>query len=157
MRTLNRSATALIALVCSVVAGCGEAPRQQSGEPPPQVFELEETTIAELLADQQSGRRTARSIAEQYLARIEAARPPRPALRSVLEINPDALAIADALDAERSSRARAGPLHGIPVLIKDNIDTADRMTTTAGSLALAGSIALAGRVRRRSGCAPRAP
>jgi amidase len=104
-------------------------------------FDLEEATIRSLLQDQQTGRLTARQIAEQYLARIEALDRDGPGLRSVIEINPDALAIADSLDAERRIRGLGAPLHGIPVLIKDNIDTADHMSTTAGSLALEGSIA----------------
>jgi amidase len=120
--------------------GPGDRPATQAAQPAAR-FELEETTIAALIADQQAGRRTARSIAEQYLARIEAIDRKGPALRSVIEVNPEALAIADALDAERTSKGLRGPLHGIPVLIKDNIDTADRMSTTAGSLALEGSIA----------------
>ena len=86
-----------------------------------------------------SGRYTARQIAELYLRRIEAIDRSGPTLRSVIEVNPDALAIADALDAERKAKGPRGPLHGIPVLIKDNIDTADRMMTTAGSLALEGA------------------
>jgi amidase len=86
-----------------------------------------------------SGKYTARSITEQYLARIEAIDRNGPALRSVIEVNPDALAIAGELDRERTQKGSRGPLHGIPVLIKDNIDTADRMATTAGSLALVGS------------------
>ena len=84
-----------------------------------------------------SGQLTARSLAEQYLSRIETIDRSGPALRSVIETNPDALAIADALDRERKAKGARGPMHGIPVLIKDNIDTADRMKTTAGSLALA--------------------
>jgi amidase len=104
-------------------------------------FDLEEVTIQSLLQDQQTGRRSARQIAEQYLARIQALDRTGPTLGSVIEVNPDALTIADALDAERRTRGSRGPLHGIPVLIKDNIDTADRMSTTAGSLALEGSIA----------------
>ena len=83
-----------------------------------------------------AGRYTARQIAELYLKRIEEIDRQGPALRSVIEVNPDALAIADALDAERRAKGARGPLHGIPVLIKDNIDTADRMQTSAGSLAL---------------------
>jgi amidase len=79
---------------------------------------------------------------EQYLARIEAIDRSGPALRSVLEINPDALSIADALDAERRTRGTRSPLHGIPVLLKDNIATADKMMTTAGSLALTGTTPL---------------
>ena len=87
----------------------------------------------------ESGELSSRAITEMYIARIEALDRSGPTLRSVLQINPDALAIADALDRERRSRGLRGPLHGIPVLLKDNIDTADRMDTTAGSLALLGS------------------
>jgi amidase len=104
-------------------------------------FDLEETTIRALLQDQQAGRRTARQITGAYIARIEALDRNGPSLHSVIELNPDALMIADALDAERAGGRLHGPLHGIPVLIKDNIDTADHMMTTAGSLALEGSIA----------------
>jgi amidase len=89
----------------------------------------------------ESGRYTARRLVELYLQRIDQIDRAGPTLRSVIELNPDALATADALDAERRSRGPRGPLHGIPILIKDNIDTADRMTTTAGSLALEGSVA----------------
>ena len=103
-------------------------------------FELDEATIADLQKRMQSGQDSARSIAEKYMARIEAMDRKGPGLRSVLEVNPDALAIAEALDAERKAGKVRGPLHGIPILIKDNIGTADRMTTTAGSLALEGSI-----------------
>ena len=102
-------------------------------------FELDEITIAALQDGMKSGEYTARSIAEKYLARIEAIDRNGPAIRSVIETNPDALAIADELDKERKARGARGPLHGIPVLIKDNINTADRMMTTAGSLALVGS------------------
>jgi len=99
-------------------------------------FDLDEATIAGLMRDQQAGRYTARRIAEQYLARIQALDRNGPSLHSILELNPDALAIADALDAERQAGRLRGPLHGIPVLIKDNIDTADRMSTSAASLVL---------------------
>src|SRR5437867_7325370 len=121
--------------VVSVVALV--APRAQA----PASFELEEATIEQLQQWMQSGRYTARGLAELYLKRIEQIDRNGPTLRSVIEVNPDALATADALDAERRTRGARGPLHGIPILIKDNIDTADRMTTTAGSLALEGSIA----------------
>jgi amidase len=84
------------------------------------------------------GELTAQGLVERYLARIEAVDGRGPALRSVLETNPDAPAIAARLDEERRAGRVRGPLHGIPVLIKDNIDTGDRMQTTAGSLALAG-------------------
>jgi amidase len=101
-------------------------------------FELEEATIARLQEAMQSGAMTARSIAEKYLARIQDVDKHGPAVNSVIELNPDALEIADRMDAERKAGRVRGPLHGIPILLKDNIDTADRMMTTAGSLALAG-------------------
>ncbi len=104
-------------------------------------FELEEVTIAQLQDGMKSGRWTARGLAEQYLARLDAMDQQGPGLRVLIERNPDALAIADQMDAERRGRGPRGPLHGVPVLIKDNIDTADRMHTSAGSLALASSIA----------------
>ncbi|HEV2063821.1 MAG TPA: amidase family protein, partial [Thermoanaerobaculia bacterium] len=103
-------------------------------------FELEEATIADLQKRMQSGQDSSRSLVEKYAARIEALDKQGPRLRAVLEINPDALAIAGELDAERKAGKARGPLHGIPLLLKDNIGTADRMTTTAGSLALEGSI-----------------
>jgi amidase len=103
-------------------------------------FDLEEATFGQLQEGMQSGRYTARKIVEAYLSRIDALNHHGPTLNQVLELNPDALAIADALDAERKSTGPRGPLHGIPILIKDNIGTADKMTTTAGSMALAGSI-----------------
>jgi amidase len=104
-------------------------------------FELEEATVAGLREAMRSGRHTARSIAELYLGRIEAVDRRGPALSAVIEQNPDALATADALDAELRGKGPRGPLHGIPVLLKDNIDTADRMHTSAGSLALAEQVA----------------
>jgi amidase len=110
-----------------------------SAQAPRTAFDLEEATIADLQQRMQSGRETARSLAEKYLARIAGIDRSGPALHSIIELNPDALKIADSLDAERKSRGPRGPLHGIPVLIKDNIATADGMMTTAGSLALVGS------------------
>lgn len=95
-----------------------------------------ETTIADLQAGLAAGRFTARQLAEACLARIAALDHSGPTLRSVIELNPEALAIADALDAERATGSLRGLLHGIPILLKDNIDTADQMLTTAGSLAL---------------------
>lgn len=113
-----------------------------SVEDAPQVaaFELEEITIAELQKGMQSGRWTARAITEAYLQRIAQIDRQGPALHSVIETNPDALQIAEELDGERRAGKVRGPMHGVPVLVKDNIDTHDRMTTTAGSLALEGSI-----------------
>jgi len=101
--------------------------------------ELEEATISGLQDSMTRGDQTARSIAEAYLSRIAALDVGGPALKSVIETNPEALQIADALDRERKERGARGPLHGIPVLLKDNIDTGDRMQTTAGSLALVGT------------------
>src|SRR5690242_5142517 len=103
---------------------------------PPIAFPLDEATAAQLQEWQTSGRYTSRQIVEMYLHRIEEMDRSGPTLHAVIETNPDALAIADALDAERKAKGPRGPLHGIPVLIKDNIDTADKMLTTAGSLAL---------------------
>ena len=100
-----------------------------------------EASVAELQAKMADGTCTARQITAAYLARIEAIDRSGPTLRSVLTTNPDALAIAEALDAERAAGTVRGPLHGIPVLVKDNIGTADRMPTTAGALVLDGVIA----------------
>ncbi|MBL0211529.1 MAG: amidase [Holophagaceae bacterium] len=97
---------------------------------------LEELSLADLQAGLASGRWTSKSLVAGYLARIRSLDQSGPSLRSVIEVNPEALAIAAALDRERKEKGPRGPLHGIPVLIKDNIDTADKMRTTAGSLAL---------------------
>jgi amidase len=105
-------------------------------------FEVEEASIDALQAAMTAGRASARAITQAYLDRIERLDRKGPTLRSVLETNPDALSIADALDAERKAKGPRGPLHGVPILLKDNIDTHDRLTTTAGSLALEGSIPL---------------
>jgi len=102
-------------------------------------FELDEITIAELQDGMNSGRFTAGSLVEKYSARIDEVDKHGPAVNAVIEMNPDAMSIADGLDREHKTKGARGPLHGIPVLIKDNIDTADRMMTTAGSLALVGS------------------
>ena len=102
---------------------------------------MAELTIPELQTGMQTGEITARSITGMYLRRIAEIDQAGPMLNAVIEVNPDALEIADTLDAERRARGPRGPLHGIPILIKDNIDTADKMLTTAGSLALLGSIA----------------
>ena len=104
-----------------------------------EAFQLDEVTVDELQRSMESGERSARSITELYLSRIEALDRQGPELRSIIEMNPDALQIADESDEERRSNGPRGPLHGIPIAIKDNIDTSDGMTTTAGSLALEGS------------------
>ena len=110
-------------------------------EPRVKAFELDEMTVAQLQSGMQSGRFSAVSLTKKYLARIEQIDKHGPALNAVIELNPDSLAIAQALDRERAAKGTRGPLHGVPMLIKDNLDTRDRMSTTAGSLALAGSIA----------------
>lgn len=101
--------------------------------------EVEEATIAELQAQLATRGLTSHSLVQRYQARIEAIDRRGPALNSIIELNPEAEAIARALDRERRAGHVRGPLHGIPVVLKDNIGTADRMMTTAGSLALVGS------------------
>jgi amidase len=106
----------------------------------PGPFELDELSILDLQQAMESGKYSARRITEMFLSRIEEIDRQGPMLRSIIEVNPDALVIAESLDQERKEKGTRGPLHGIPVVLKDNLDTADRMTTTAGSLALEGSI-----------------
>ena len=137
-------ASGAVGVVGGVLAvnGLPDKAEAAPAEPPPPAapapFELAELTISQLQEGMQSGKWTARQLVEKYLARIEELDRKGPALHAVLETNPDALAIADALDAERKAQKVRGPLHGIPILIKDNIATADKMETTAGSLALVG-------------------
>lgn len=114
--------------------GVGEEPLTQAVD----AAEPREASIAELQSQMQRGQLSSRSLVKRYLGRIEKLDRKGPELRSVLEVNPDAIRIAEELDRERKEKGARGPLHGIPVLIKDNIDTADRMMTTAGSLALEG-------------------
>ena len=102
-------------------------------------FELDELTLESIQSQMAAGAFTARALTEAYLERIEQIDRSGPTLRSVLEVNPDALEIAEQSDRERAEGRVRGPLHGVPVLVKDNIDTADRMQTTAGSLALVGA------------------
>lgn len=125
-------------------------PRTDSAGALPTAFELDEASVSALQEGMTSGRYTARRLAELYLERIEAIDRKGPTINSIIEVNPAALEIAASMDSERQSGRVRGPLHGIPVLIKDNIDTQDRMKTSAGSLALADSIAPAdaGLVRR---------
>jgi len=121
--------------LAACAASSGSTPLEQAG----QGFDLNEATITELQDGMKAGTSTARTLTEKYLARIEAADRNGPTLRSVIELNPDALTLADSLDKERKDKGPRGPLHGIPLLVKDNIDTADKMATTAGSLALVGA------------------
>jgi amidase len=123
------------------VAACRRPDATSPAGPVSAASELDELTIADLQAGMASGRFTARSIIDTYLGRVERMDRQGPSLHAFIEVNPEAQAIADVLDRERREGRVRGALHGIPVLLKDNIDTADRMTTTAGSLALMGSIA----------------
>ena len=120
--------------VTDAAAGSAAAPTGAAAEP----FALNEATVADLQARMAQGTETARSLCEKYLARIKALNEQGPMLRAVIETNPDALSIADGLDKERKAGKVRGPLHGIPVLIKDNIDSGDQMMTTAGASALIG-------------------
>src|SRR5262245_41988282 len=135
----------LLGAICAatlIVAACSNpqppTKTEPAGQSSPAPFDLDELTIADLQRRLAGGQETSRSLVDKYLARIEALDHQGPALASVIELNPDARSDADRLDAERKSGKLRGPLHGIPILIKDNIATADRMTNTAGSLALAG-------------------
>jgi amidase len=152
---LKNSSLTGISLATLAAAGCG-APGGSKGTDttaggvtagglaagaapaPPTEFALNEATIDVLQQKMQQGVYTARSITELYLKRIEQIDKAGPGLHAVIEVNPDALAIADQLDKERKAGTVRGPMHGIPVLVKDNIDTGDKMMTTAGSLALVG-------------------
>jgi amidase len=136
-RTLTSTAAAALYPALGAAREIGPAGRPAAFDVKP--FELEEITISELQEGMQSGKFTARSLVEAYTTRIDEIDKAGPRVNAVLELNPDALSIADALDQERKAKGARGPLHGVPVLIKDNIDTADRMMTTAGSLALVGS------------------
>jgi len=122
------------------MAGPLASARSEATAPSPAPLALEEATIAQLQERFQLGIHTSAALVEAYLSRIEELNRRGPELRAVIEVNPDAPAIAAALDAERKEKGPRGPLHGIPILLKDNIGTADRTTTTAGSLALEGSI-----------------
>ena len=137
-RSFLGASVSAAALANPALAATVPAPRQTFVAPP---FAFEEATIAELQQAMASGRTTAHALTAAYLARIEAIDRPgngRPGTAAVLEVNPDALALATQLDAERRAGRLRGPLHGVPVLLKDNVDTGDRMQTTAGSLALLG-------------------
>jgi amidase len=136
----------LAAGTATLAAGCGKPPADREATNNPSggawsipEFEFAEATVDELQRAQTDRRLSARALAEAYFSRMDAVDAAGPGLASVIERNPEALAAADALDRERKERGPRGPLHGIPILIKDNIATADRMETTAGSLALVGS------------------
>jgi amidase len=140
----------------ALLLGASACVPRESPEGPAQwtrPFELEELSLSDLQSAMEEGRLTSRRITTLYLDRIERLDRRGPELRAILEVNPDAPAIAETLDREREERGPRGPLHGIPLVLKDNIDTADRTTTTAGSCALEGSTplrdsAVARRLRR---------
>jgi amidase len=131
--------SAAAALYPALGAARAFAPTPAPSLPEVKPFELDEVTIDMLQGGIKSGQYTAHSITEKYLERIEEIDRRGPTVNSVIELNPEALAIAESLDRERREKGPRGPLHGIPILIKDNIDTADKMMTTAGSLALVGA------------------
>ena len=142
-RTFLRAGLASTAFALSPARGAhreeqADKDSSRASAVPVKPFEFEEATIAELQEAMRSGRHTARSIAQTYLERIQDVDKQGALLNSIIELNPDAVAIAENLDNERRAGRVRGALHGIPILIKDNIDTGDRMQTTAGSLALVG-------------------
>ncbi len=142
---LTTATLASAGLTTLLITGCTSGIKKEedsvSIEDSNAVFELDEETIGSLREKLASGKYTSEQLVQLYLKRIEAIDKDGPQLNSVIEVNPDAVAIAVAMDKELKAGKSRGPLHGIPVLIKDNIDTADKMQTTAGSLAMAGNIA----------------
>lgn len=125
------------ALAISKPTGIIAAPGSKKvAEPNINSFELDEITIFEMQQSLAAGKYTSKSLVRKYLERIDDVDKSGPAVNSVIETNPEAEATAEALDRERKAKGSRGPLHGVPILIKDNIDTADQMMTTAGSLAL---------------------
>lgn len=140
-RFIRTSSVVSISASTLTVAACA-APKQADQEsetkPVADAFDLNELTIGDLQQKMQSGQLTSAAITQLYLDRIQAIDSKGPGLNSVIEVNPDALSIARAMDQDRKAGKVRGPMHGIPILIKDNIDTGDQMMTTAGSLALEG-------------------
>ena len=131
-------APAILTVPPALSAARASSPSEPAAESP-KPFAFDEATISDLQSRMKSGEISARSLTQAYLDRINEIDKSGPAINSVIEVNPDALAIAESLDQERKEKGPRGPMHGIPVLIKDNIDTADKMLTTAGSLFLVGS------------------
>ena len=141
---LTTTTFASVGLSTSFISGCSTAKNRDNSDltvDSYKLFELDEETISSLADKLSSGTYSSEQLIKLYMHRIEAIDKKGPRLNSIIELNPDALSIAKIMDLELKSNKRRGPLHGIPVLIKDNIDTADKMQTTAGSLALVGNIA----------------
>src|SRR5215467_1350983 len=134
--------TGILGGVAAAIAPALSAGRVFAAEVPKPLpipaFEFEEATVSDLESRMSAGQISAATLSQAFLERIQDVDKNGPRLNSVIEVNPDALGSAEALDKERKEKGVRGPLHGIPVLLKDNIDTADRMQTTAGSLALVG-------------------
>ena len=126
------------ALALSGLTACSTAAEKEPDDVDYSSFPLNEITVDELQQRMKSGSMSSEDICRKYLDRIKIV---DPVLKAVIEINPDALEMARAMDAERKDGKIRGPLHGIPIMIKDNIDTGDKMQTTAGSLALEGNVA----------------
>ena len=131
--------TSILAASCNTNTTKPEQPTA-TGDAVPD-FELNEESISSLQEKMVSGKYSSEQITKLYLDRIDAIDKKGFLLNAVIELNPDAPAIARAMDDERKAGKTRGPLHGIPVLIKDNINTADKMQTTAGALAMQGHIA----------------
>src|SRR3990167_1454512 len=125
-----------LTLACSLLVGCSEPERTAPRQSLVSNYSVEEKSISELQAALTAGDITSEKLVEAYLMRIATLDRDWPQLNSVLSLNPDAMTIARELDNERAHKGPRGPLHGIPVLLKDNIESADAMATTAGSLAL---------------------
>ena len=141
---LTTTTFASVGLSTSFISGCSTAKNRDNSDltvDSYKLFELDEETISSLADKLSSGTYSSEQLIKLYMHRIEAIDKKGPRLNSIIELNPDALSIAKIMDLELKSNKRRGPLHGIPVLIKDNIDTVDKMQTTSGSLALVGNIA----------------
>ncbi len=138
---MRRTLSVLILLIPVLLwSACQrEAPPREPAATTSSEFRLDEATIEQLQEMMEAGTLTSRELVESYLDRIETIDRSGPMLRSVLQLNPDAVSIAEELDRERAEKGPRGPMHGIPVLLKDNVDTDDELDTTAGSLALLGS------------------
>jgi len=136
---LKTTAAGYVAVIATPVLALAAEKTEPKPASTPAVFELDELSISDLQQSLQSGKYSSKDLVEKYSDRINDVDKKGPALYSVIEMNPDAERIAVALDRERKEKGPRGPLHGIPILIKDNIDTHDRMMTTAGSLALVGA------------------